>query len=683
MDYKVKITRKLFTWLLLFVLCLAIPMTIAPKGAMAEPAPSDKLVQTEFSNESWEIVNKDQTDVSEIKEASTELTGLQFTSQERFGGQIVSKNQVTGDITIEMDFSGTMDGSVAYTYMYIGRKSKDAVSQDNWADAGIVLGFHIRGVALYDDAYTEDMGEHWRCRFDAGVGNWRPIYSAGAYRTDSFSYKIVITESELIIYGEWNKTSDPAGRVAIDNAGYALSNGYVAISNRYSTYTTSSFKVNNSYTSIADWDKYGDVTFAEGNSVPSSVSLKDVDNVKSSTTPETDNPMLVSKFVVSTQNVEENAEVFSLNLDVQTIRPRSESVRFLIGLSENNDNPSLDFYVGSVGVSDGGACCYFFDGAYTTYNADDLPVSRFIISIKGYQNGDVVVSYECPKVISNDCVGHSKTFSGVDVNGKIGIQTITSNDAPQSQGITITKLSSAESLFSGYIVKEKTVTLTNGVDTQTETTSSDKYILPKTFTQGKTLIGWLDSEDNLQKPGKEITLSGDAMFTAVEVDLGFALIDGASVRIDTVGNTSGIRFTAIYNTSAMAEISEYVLEKGMLLVRTSAFEVGTTDAQKSELFIYKGTLAHAFENVGVVDGELTKHAYAIYNIKSADYATAISARAYIKINYADGVDYIYTTYTEEHNSRSIKTVATNLKGTEFYNGLTVEQQGIIDLYAGQ
>ncbi len=681
MDYKGKIkTKNLFAWLLVCILCISMSIVIAPQSVMAESVSADKFVQTEFSNDSWEIINKDQTDVSQLKEATSELSGFEFTSDGRFGGQIVSKDKHTGALTIEMDFSGEMDGSVAYTYMYIGRNSKDAVSQDNWDDAGIVLGFHLRGVGLYDNGYTGDILESWRCRFDAGVGNWYPVYNTSAYRTGSFSYKIVITESTLTIYGEWNKTSDAAGSVVIDNAGYALSDGYVAISNRYSRYTNSSFKVNDKYTSIADWDKHGEVNLVEGNSISSSVSLKDVDNVSGSTTPEIDNPMLVSKFSVSTANVAENAEVFSLDLAVQTIRPRSESVRFLIGLSENNDSPSLEFYVGSEGVSGGGTCVYFFDSVYTGY-VDGLPISQFTISIKGYQNGDVVVSYECPNVINNACSGHSKTFSSIDVNGKIGIQTITSNDAPQSQGITITKLSSAESLFAGYYNKA-TITLTDGANPKTETIYSSTYTLPTTFTEGKTLIGWLDDENNLQKPGKVYTELSDMTFTAVEVDLGFALEDGASIRIDEVGDTSGIRFTAVYNTEAMAEISDYVLEKGMLLVHTSAFDVNDSDAEKASKFIYKDTLAHAFTSAGMIDGENTKLSLAIYEIDSSNFATAISARAYIKINYADGADYIYTDFTVAKNSRSINEVATSLLGTEFYNSLTPEQQDIIDIYAG-
>ena len=193
----------------------------------------------------------------------------------------------------------------------------------------------------------------------------------------------------------------------------------------------------------------------------------------------------------------------------------------------------------------------------------------------------------------------------------------------------------------------------------------------------------LDEENNLQKPGKVCALTSDATFTAVEVYLGFALVDGASIRIDQVGDTSGIRFTAVYNTSAMKEIESYVSEIGMLLVKTSAFDSDTSDAQKAAAFIYKDSLAHEFNYAGVEDGELTKRTCAIYQIPESDFGTAISARAYIKINYADGEGYIYTDFTEANNSRSIKEAAKNLQGTDFYNGLDADQKLIIDSYAGE
>lgn len=678
--------RNLLTLLLSCILCVAMAIAIVPQGAIAQTVATEKLVQTEFTNESWEIVNKDQTDVSEIKEESPTLSGLEFTSDGRFGGQIVSKDKYTGALTIEMDFSGTMDPNVAYTYMYIGRNSTSAISQENWSnDGGIVLGFHIKGVALYDETCTEqEMGEHWRCRFDSGVGFWRPIYSAGGYRDGNFSYKIVINASGVEVYSEYNtqyNDPNPLGRVTLANSDFSLTNGYIAISNRYSKYTLNSFKVNGNYTSVNDWDKHDGVTFSEGSNIPSQVVLKDVDNVKSSTSPITENPLLVSKFTVSTDGVEAGAEVFSLDLDVQTIRPRNDYFRFLIGLSENNDNPTKEINFTSLGVSDGGTCCYMFDSYHGGAYLDGLAINYVTISIKGYQNGNVVVTYKCPDPA---CPSHTATFTEVDVNGKIGIQTITGNDAPKSQGITIKKLASSESLFSGNVAKQSLITLTDGTNVKTEKVNSTNYTLPTTFTVGKTLIGWVDNEGKLQKPGKLYAEISDMTFTAVEVDLEFALEEGASIRIDTVGDTSGIRFTAMYNTKAMEEISEYVLEKGMLLVKTSAFAEDSTDAQKATLFIYKDTLAHAFAGEGVIKGDLTRHAYAIYDIGENDFETEISARAYIKINYADGEGFIYTDFSIANNSRSIKTVAEAMQGSDFYNNeLDTEQQAVVDKYAGK
>ncbi len=676
--------RKLLTLLLSCILCVAMAIAIVPQGAMAQTATDGKLAVQEFSNSDWEIVNKDQTDVSEINEAELALTGLEFTNNGRFGGQIVSKDEHTGALTIEMDFSGTMDTTVAYTYMYVGRNSTDAISQDNWSSDGIVLGFHVKGVALYDENYTEDEGDHKVCRFESEKGAWRSVYTAGGWRSEIFSYKIVINESGVEVYSEWNtqnNDSNPVGRVALDNSDFSLTNGYIAISNRYSTYTMNNFKVNGNYTKISDWDKHGDVTM-ESVVIPGSVTLKDVDNVKSSTSPITENPLLVSKFAVSTDGVEADAEVFSLDLDVQTIRPRNDYFRFLIGLSENNDNPTKEINFTSNGVSDGGTCVYIFDNSSGAY-VDGLSINKVTISIKGYQNGEVVVTYKCPYPA---CPIHTATFTDVDLNGKIGIQTITDSDAPQSQGITVSRKSDAENLFTGNVANQPVIiTLTNGETVSTQTVYADSYALPSMFTAGETLIGWLDSDGALQKPGKVYNELSDMTFTAVEVDLGFALEKGASIRIDTAGETSGIRFTAIYNTDAMAEISDYVLEKGMLLVKTSAFEQGSTDAQKAAAFIYKTNLAHTFENDGIFDEVegITKHSYAIYEIGEADYETEISARAYIKINYADGADYIYTDFTLENNSRSVKVVAQYIKDTDFYEGLDDDQKAIIDLYAGE
>jgi hypothetical protein len=137
------------------------------------------------------------------------------------------------------------------------------------------------------------------------------------------------------------------------------------------------------------------------------------------------------------------------------------------------------------------------------------------------------------------------------------------------------------------------------------------------------------------------------------------MMDGAGIRI-VAGNMmdSGIRFQTGYDAEDYAVLQE----KGWIK------EVGTL------LSITNTTTALTYGGEGVVSQTSTKEHYVVdkedfvgYNLYSfaineisAQNATcAISARGYIAIEYADGVDYIYTTWTVENNVRSVAEVAYN------------------------
>lgn len=222
------------------------------------------------------------------------------------------------------------------------------------------------------------------------------------------------------------------------------------------------------------------------------------------------------------------------------------------------------------------------------------------------------------------------------------------------------------------------------IDGMTGTTVGEKIVLPEyNLPTNKLFIGWkitVDNVDYLYKAGEEITLSSNAVLTAVNID--FVMNKGASIRVGDTADNSGLRFSASYSNADYAELGDFVLERGMIILPTDTLgskefvlENFNPDPSAKEILVIKGTNITDLGTETIFTGVIQK-------VKVANYTRAFSARAYLKINYTNGVGYVYADYNESEHSRSIKYVATAvIADTEVYNSFSPEKQAIINAYA--
>ena len=152
----------------------------------------------------------------------------------------------------------------------------------------------------------------------------------------------------------------------------------------------------------------------------------------------------------------------------------------------------------------------------------------------------------------------------------------------------------------------------------------------------KTFIGWTDGE-NLYKAGETIYgLTSEKTYSVVE--LSFAM-DGAEIK---TYESAGIRFLSIYNTAEFDVIKDYVTEVGTVIARENTF---TGDLTVDVEDIMKIVATDGIRE----NGENTEIRAGIDNIKTNGtlITTGLYARAYLKVTYASGVDYVYTEALDE------------------------------------
>ena len=216
-------------------------------------------------------------------------------------------------------------------------------------------------------------------------------------------------------------------------------------------------------------------------------------------------------------------------------------------------------------------------------------------------------------------------------------------------------------------VSGKTYTLVvNGASTPI-TTANETITLETQVSEGKVFIGWIISsaQDKLYPANYEYTVVDGDTLTAVFV--AFDMADGASIRKAT---PYGLRFVSGYHTTDFATISEYATV-GTLIVPTDTLngkEINHTNFTPGETSLdvagdKKLTEEAAQMALDTEDysADYTYYTGTISNLKEANFARAFSARAYIKVTYANESEvYFYSDYDEE-NCRSAYDVAVAAK----------------------
>ena len=168
------------------------------------------------------------------------------------------------------------------------------------------------------------------------------------------------------------------------------------------------------------------------------------------------------------------------------------------------------------------------------------------------------------------------------------------------------------------------------------------------------LIGWTTNPanvtaSNLYYVGQTFDLTSDMAFYPVWME--FNMQSGAAVR--TTAGASGLRYTVNMDKAQYQALvnSGIILETGTILAPTDYLK----DIELTH-DLGAGKYVQSVTDKWQIAGQ--KYTSAFTNISYDQYGRFFSVRGYLKIQYADGVQYVYTTYNANDHSRSIYGVAT-------------------------
>ena len=180
------------------------------------------------------------------------------------------------------------------------------------------------------------------------------------------------------------------------------------------------------------------------------------------------------------------------------------------------------------------------------------------------------------------------------------------------------------------------------------------YELPKISVSNQFGLGWIYGGE-LYKAGSTIEVPVDG-FEIEAVVVEFTQLEGASIRIGTDLNGSGIRFTV-----KLSEFSEYIDHIGMLVMPVDLMKNGefthdnyTADEDYLEFVGYSSEAElENYQNYGegyYLKGSVTK-------LYESNYVRTFAGRAFMYVNFADGKEYIYVDYNAVDCERRICDVA--------------------------
>ncbi|MBE7079842.1 MAG: hypothetical protein E7371_01235 [Clostridiales bacterium] len=168
------------------------------------------------------------------------------------------------------------------------------------------------------------------------------------------------------------------------------------------------------------------------------------------------------------------------------------------------------------------------------------------------------------------------------------------------------------------------------------------------------LIGWTTEPanvkaSNLYYVGQTFDLTSNMTFYPVWME--FSMQSGAAVR--ATAGASGLRYTVNMDKAQYQAFvnSGILLETGTILAPTDYLKgIELTHD------LGAGKYAQSITDKWQIAGQ--RYTSAFTNISYDQYGRFFSARGYLKIQYADGVKYVYTAYNADDHSRSIYGVAT-------------------------
>ena len=208
-----------------------------------------------------------------------------------------------------------------------------------------------------------------------------------------------------------------------------------------------------------------------------------------------------------------------------------------------------------------------------------------------------------------------------------------------------------------------------------------EYQLSTENTSGCTFIGWLN-QNTVYQAGETINIGEENLeFTTLALD--FMLKEGASIRLATTADESGIRFTAMINTAELNALKEYgvtVSEYGMLILPNDYLS-GEQAPNLTDFVAGQNLLKIVCEYQENVNA-YTQYYGAMKKLYTKNYGRDFAGRGYITVTYADGsTKTIYTQFGEK-NVRSVRFVAQALTNDiEEYEKLSTTKKEVVRAFA--
>lgn len=196
------------------------------------------------------------------------------------------------------------------------------------------------------------------------------------------------------------------------------------------------------------------------------------------------------------------------------------------------------------------------------------------------------------------------------------------------------------------------------------------------------------TDKTFYKPNTDISVNKDIELVTIS-DVAANLTNGAAIRIDE-NEEGGIRFRAkVSVTCGLEDKKDEIInniQSGMLITTKDILEnAGNLEltVENKELI---GTVLNV-ENKGWYNNDTGLYCVSLINILKANYTRTFVARAYVRIPYATGNEYVYSVDNGQESAnqveRTIQSIASRImENEEVFNGYSEKQQNAIKKFAG-
>ena len=235
-----------------------------------------------------------------------------------------------------------------------------------------------------------------------------------------------------------------------------------------------------------------------------------------------------------------------------------------------------------------------------------------------------------------------------------------------------------------------TITYVSTAGTYQETRKKESVLVLPTGKTTKTFIGWAN-DGKLYRAREEFgSITQDVTFTAVEMD--FAMMDGAAIRLANANEDAGIRFTSTLKEQEWkALLSDYDVAQiryGTLIMPYDFLAYGQKP-NLEEFTVNEEILRIEGTKAGVENGYLVIRG-AMNDLYEGNYGRLFAGRGYMEIVLKNGESWtVYTPFNSEDNVRSIRQIAIAFQADTSassgaddvrYATITQQQRAVVDGY---